>query len=152
MKPKTPNNGFVFFCEGRPASYQGSPKSKEVYKRRISTCYQRHFTGAMPDVPLFANVYHFYNEDVQIDADNISKPTWDALSKVAFSDDKQIIIRSAASIDMRKSGLEVDLDTIPSEIRFDFIDSIYSKPHTIFIEVGEVDNISKLFIQSSLWK
>jgi len=152
MKLKSPNNGFVFFCEGRPASYQGKPKNKEIYKRRIESNYRRYYAGMMPEVPLFANVYHFYNEDVRIDADNISKPTWDALSQVAFNDDRQIIIRSAASIDMRSGFFEVDPDTIPLDIRYKLLESIHSKPHTVYIEVGELKTIDSLFHQSSLWK
>lgn len=152
MKLKSPNNGFVIFCECRPASYQSSAKTKEIYKRRIENNYRRYYTGMMPDEPLFANVYHFYNEDVSIDADNISKPTWDALSKVAFSDDRQIIIRSAASIDMRNGNFEIDPDTVPNDIRFEFLEAIYSKPHTLLIEVGELKTLENLFKQSSLWK
>lgn len=119
---------------------------------RLESSFKRYYTGMMPDIPLFANIYHFYNEDVKIDADNISKPTWDALTNVAFSDDKQIIIRSAASIDMRSGTFEIDPDSVPADIRYDFLEAIHIKPHTVFIEVGEMKTLENLFNQSSLWK
>ena len=152
MKLRLPDKGFCFFCECKPASYQGSKDSKRAYKHRLESSFKRYYTGMMPDIPLFANIYHFYNEDVKIDADNISKPTWDALTNVAFSDDKQIIIRSAASIDMRSGTFEIDPDSVPADIRYDFLEAIHIKPHTVFIEVGEMKTLENLFNQSSLWK
>ena len=49
---------------------------------------------------LYAAIYYFYREDVGLDADNISKPAWDALNAVGYSDDKQIKIRTAVAINI----------------------------------------------------
>ena len=149
----TVSSSFALLSVGRPASYQGSPNSKTAYKNRLQSCYNRNYVGKMTAKQLYGQVFHFYKQDLMLDADNISKPTWDALVGLAFDDDRQITVRSAASIDLNVNDMMVvDMDNIPDDVVYDFMDSILSNDHTVYVECGEINSYQELFNQSKLWK
>lgn len=102
---------------------------------------------------LYAAIYYFYREDVGLDADNISKPAWDALNAVGYSDDKQIKIRTAVAINLCEHDILVfDQDILPTDVLIDLIQSIADNNHTLYIEVGEIDRYDNIFNISQLWK
>lgn len=88
-----------------------------------------------------------------LDADNISKPVWDSLSEVAYSDDKQIKIRSAVAIDLGKlSIMDFDQDNLSTEDVYDLTEGILDNDHTLYIQVGRIEDYGKIFNQHLLWQ
>lgn len=153
MGRKSVTNHFSFVYSGKPESYNADSKKKQVYKKRLSSAYKRRFSGMIAEKELYAAIYYFYREDVGLDADNISKPAWDALNAVGYSDDKQIKIRTAVAIDLSKYDIvDFDQDNIPSDVLTDLVQSIADNNHTLYIEVGEIDKYDNIFNHSQLWK
>ena len=153
MGRKSVTNHFSFVYSGKPESYNADSKKKQVYKKRLSSVYKRRFSGMIAEKELYAAIYYFYREDVGLDADNISKPAWDALNAVGYSDDKQIKIRTAVAIDLSKYDIvDFDQDNIPSDVLTDLVQSIVDNNHTLYIEVGEIDKYDNIFNHSQLWK
>ena len=153
MGRKSVTNHFSFVYSGKPESYNANSKKKQVYKKRLSSAYKRRFSGMIAEKELYAAIYYFYREDVGLDADNISKPAWDALNAVGYSDDKQIKIRTAVAIDLSKYDIvDFDQDNIPSDVLTDLVQSIADNNHTLYIEVGEIDKYDNIFNHSQLWK
>ena len=153
MGRKSVTNHFSFVYSGKPESYNADSKRKQVYKKTLSSAYKRRFSGMIAEKELYAAIYYFYREDVGLDADNISKPAWDALNAVGYSDDKQIKIRTAVAIDLSKYDIvDFDQDNIPSDVLTDLVQSIADNNHTLYIEVGEIDKYDNIFNHSQLWK
>ncbi len=152
-KQQLVSNAFTLLYKKRPASYQGSADSRNAYKNGIASCYRRKYKGKLAGDDLYGNVFYFFKENIQLDADNISKPTWDGLVGIAFVDDKQITIRSAASIDLSKHDMMVvDMDNIPTDIVYDWMNSLFENDHTVYIEVGTITTYNNLFNINNLWK
>lgn len=144
---------FAFVYTKRPQSYNATPKKKEFYKEELTSTYQKFFTGKLNDKELYAIVYYFYKEDLKLDADNISKPTWDALNNVGYTDDNQIKTRVAITIDLSKYDMiDVDLDNLPAEVADELMQSLADNDHTVYIEVGAIKKNSNIFNISQLWK
>ena len=153
MGRKSVTNHFSFVYSGKPESYNADSKRKQVYKKRLSSAYKRRFSGMITEKELYAAIYYFYREDVGLDADNISKPAWDALNAVGYSDDKQIKIRTAVAINLCEHDILVfDQDILPTDVLIDLIQSIADNNHTLYIEVGEIDRYDNIFDISQLWK
>lgn len=153
MGRKSLTNHFSFVYSGKPESYNADSKRKQVYKKRLSSAYKRRFSGMIAAKELYAAIYYFYREDVGLDADIISKPAWDALNAVGYSDDKQIKIRTAVAINLCEHDILVfDQDILPTDVLIDLIQSISDNNHTLNIEVGEIDRYDNIFNISQLWK
>ena len=121
--------------------------------KRLSSAYQRRFSGMIAEKELYAAIYYFYREDVGLDADNISKPAWDALNDVGYKDDKMIKIRSAVVINLCEHDIfEFDQDNLPTDVLVDLMQSIADNNHTLYIEVGEIGEYDNIFNISQLWK
>lgn len=144
---------FAFVYTKRPQSYNATPKRKYVYKNDLSATYQKSFTGKIMSKELYAIVYYFYKVDLKLDADNISKPTWDALNNVGYTDDNQIKTRVAITIDLSKYDMiDIDQDNLPAEVADELMQSLADNDHTVYIEVGAIKNNSNIFNISQLWK
>ena len=153
MGRKSVTNHFSFVYSGKPESYNADSKKKQVYKKRLSSVYKRRFSGMIAEKELYAAIYYFYREDFGLDADNISKPAWDALNSVGYKDDKMIKIRTAVAIDLSKYDIvDFDQDNMPSDVLTDLVQSIADNNHTLYIEVGEIDKYDNIFNHSQLWK
>ncbi len=61
-------------------------------------------SGRPTNAPISIEIWYFYSED-QIDLDNIAKPICDALKKLVYEDDRQII-----DLHLRKIGLAAKFD------------------------------------------
>ena len=153
MGRKSVTNHFSFVYSGKPESYNADSNKKQVYKKRLSSAYKRRSSGMISEKELYAAIYYFYREDVGLDADNISKPAWDALNDVGYKDDKMIKIRTAVAIDLSKYDIvDFDQDNMPSDVLTDLVQSIVDNNHTLYIEVGEIDKYDNIFNHSQLWK
>lgn len=149
---KTPHNRIQMVYREKPASY--NQRNKAQYQKQIASTYQRQYNGKLPDVDLYASVIYLYREDKRLDADNISKPLWDALNTVAYTDDRQIKARTAVAIDLNKIDFFVfDIDgTVEPDVTYDLMDCISDNDHTLLIEIGEIRTIKNLFKIDEIWK
>lgn len=130
-KPVTSHFSFVY--AGKPESYNADTRKKQLYKKRLSSAYERRFSGMLAGKELYASIYYFYKEDVGLDADNISKPAWDALNAVGYTDDKMIKIRSAVAINLGEHDiLYFDQDNMPTDVLVDLMQSIADNNHTLY--------------------
>lgn len=153
MKQKAVSNHIVLVYDGKPASYNAKKKeSVKLFQKRIASCYDRKYKGKLTQNKLYATVYYFYREDTKIDTDNISKPLWDALRAKAFDDDFQIKVRCAASINLEEEMVILDDTLIPRDVFYELSDGIDNHDHTLYIELGELETVDKLFQQTALWK
>ena len=83
-----------------PVSYNSADsKKRERYKGTIVEAFSRNYNGKVPKfrkgIELYGQVYFFTSDGTDLDADNISKPVWDALIGTIYEDDKQIVQRTA---------------------------------------------------------
>lgn len=141
MGRKTVTNHFSFVYVGKPESYNANSKKKELYKKRLFSAYKRRFSGMMVDKELYASIYYFYKEDVGLEADNISKPAWDALNAVGYTDDKMIEIRAAVAINQCEYDIvDFDQDNLPSDVLVDLVQSVSDncsyKGHYLYEGIG----------------
>ena len=86
-----------------PFSYNSTDaKKRRRYKNIIVEAFFRNYNGKVPrfrkGVELYGQVYFFTSEGTDLDADNISKPVWDALIGTAYEDDKQIVHRTSTVV------------------------------------------------------
>lgn len=93
-----------------PVSYNSSDsKKRERYKGTIVEAFSRNYNGKVPkfrkSVELYGQVYFFTSDGTNLDADNISKPVWDALIGIIYEDDKQIVQRTSTVIYTKKHNL-----------------------------------------------
>lgn len=94
----------TFFYIAKPVSQNNRGGKINAYrrglKRKLNAAY-----GAMSFLypkssVIYGIVYYFRKNRVGYDADNISKPLWDALEAVCYDNDKQIRLRLAAVVTM----------------------------------------------------
>lgn len=133
-----------------PVSYNNN-NTKPKYQERLSklakseAAKQDIFWKKGDKVNLYARVYYFHKGPRQIDADNLSKPVLDALSKIVYEDDNLVIDRQAVKINLREKdgySLSDDLSTAWYDKLTRSMDR-YSD--FLFIEVGELQKISVAF-------
>jgi len=116
-------------------------KTSERYKAGIKGAFQTyHSDVGLLNHGLYGVVYYFHNTPVQLDADNLSKPIWDALESTAYTDDRAIRLRIAGVFDLRSEPLEVlDLSQMPDYVLEDFLEMIDNEDHILYVEVGRLD-------------
>ena len=93
-----------------PVSYNSADsKKRERYKGTILDAFSRNYNGKVPKfrkgVELYGHVYYFTSDGTDLDADNISKPVWDALIGIVYDDDKQIVQRTSTVVYTNKHDL-----------------------------------------------
>lgn len=129
----------ISFCAVRQAKSYNARKHKMLnsYMQDIADKFtstgQRGFDDAEN---LYARVYYFHQRREVADADNISKPIIDALKGHAYKDDKQVIFRSAACLDMREN-FDIDFTDLSTDIVGDISRAILEGKSAIYIEVGK---------------
>ena len=78
------------------------------------------------------------------DADNISKPLWDALNKRVYKDDRQIKYLETLKVDITRVGsCEFDISDIDNEDLNDLTEFLFNPTTTVdrllYIEVADLD-------------
>jgi hypothetical protein len=135
---------YAFLCNFTPISVNAKNiKNKKVYYTNLMDAFRRYQCKAASSTEsLYGFVYYFYRVKTQLDADNLSKPIWDALINVAFSNDNQIRFRSAGLFDLQSEGIdELDVTNMPDNILIDFLQMIDDKKsHILYVEFGKFDN------------
>jgi hypothetical protein len=94
---------------------------------------------------LYGVVYFFHNVEGQNmpEADNISKPLWDALNKIVYQDDRNIILRIAGVFNLNIEPIDViDLSQMPDLVLDDFSEMIEEnerEQRIIYVEIGKLN-------------
>lgn len=81
-----------FIVTGQPKSQQSFGRGRRPrYYGRIQAAFLNYFPNSNRfNIDLYGAIYYFFNENVNLDVDNISKPIWDALKNHLYDDDKLI--------------------------------------------------------------
>ena len=139
---------YVFLCNLKPhsANKRYKEKYKENYKKELQKAFYMYNDKANPlEGNLYGVVYFFHNvKDKDMpEADNISKPLWDALNKIAYPDDKNIILRIAGVFDLNLEQIDIiDLSQMPDLILDDFSEMIEEngrEQRIIYVEIGKLN-------------
>lgn len=131
---------YSFLCASQPRSINA--RGKEAYYDRIQNDFLNSIVGEFEllDEKLYGIVYYFYKKDINIDADNLSKPIWDALQEIIYDDDKIIQYRIAGKVPIESDDFaEIDLTNFPIGLELAFYEMIDSEDHILYIEVGRLD-------------
>lgn len=136
---------YCFIVTHRPKSYnkwRKNPVGRQAYVDAIQNSFRINYSDhELLSGELYGMVYHFYKKDLFQDADNISKPIWDSLISIVYSDDKQIKLRIAGSFDLtQKDFTELDFSNIPGNVISDFLTAIdnETQDHFLYVECGEL--------------
>lgn len=89
--------------------------------------------------PVCGRIYYFRSVPHELDADNLSKPIIDALVGLAFADDALVELRHSGIVDLNRDDISgFDLTRMPDEILEDFMESIGTEKHLIYVELGDL--------------
>ncbi len=137
----------AFLSSQRPRSVNA--RMTDRFQERIRQAYHTYYPATdLLAEPLYGVVYYFHNQHNQLDADNLSKPIWDALEGLAFEDDRVIQLRHAGVVDLRSTDMTTfDLSSMPDTVIDDFIEMIGSEDHVLYVEFGNLDQSMFLFGQ-----
>lgn len=133
-------SAIVQLAKTDPVSYNSSNvKKKEKYMQLIRDSFDNVYNGKVPKYrngcELYGQVCFFTSEGTDLDADNISKPVWDALEGLVYDNDKQIVMRKSSVIYKAKHEL-IALDGY-SDRAADLLQIIMKKSvKCIYIECG----------------
>ena len=77
-------SAIVQLKKSTPFSYNSTDaKKRDKYVQLIRNTFDKEYKGKVPKLgkgnELYGQVYFFTSEGTDLDADNISKPVWDAL-------------------------------------------------------------------------
>jgi len=131
---------YIFISDLIPRSVNA--EKKKMYSRKIIASFQKYNHKPHPykNEKLYGFIYYFHKNRTALDADNISKPIWDALNGEAYSDDNQIVFRSAGIIDLLNTEIdEIDVTSLPDDIFKDILDMFDTKQHILYVEIGPYD-------------
>ena len=119
-------------------SWKGaSTAKKNSYKSIIRNAFRLFNTDIILTEELYGTVYHFFNKNVNIDADNLSNPLWDCLTGFLFNDDGQVKIRIAGSFDLSKNDFNVlNFSGLSGEIITELLEAFDTEDHIVYIECG----------------
>jgi hypothetical protein len=130
----------AFACPVRPISVNARPtvRKRETYRNKLLEAFKEAVEDlAMLDDLPYGVVYLFSLHDRGYDADNISKPLWDALRGVAYRDASAVRLRVAGVLDMRTMDLaSLDLTTIPERTTKGLLDLLGKEAHVLYVEIG----------------
>jgi Holliday junction resolvase RusA-like endonuclease len=135
---------YNFIVKNRPASFNSWAKNSgkgKAYKSIIETSVTEYVgEHAILTGELYRIVYHFFNADLSIDADNLSKPVWDCLENYLFKDDSQVKIRVSGNFDLTNNNyLNLNFSRLDKEIIDDLYEAFDTVEHIIYIECGSLD-------------
>lgn len=119
---------------------KASATKKNNYKTLIQTAFRQFNTENILTNELYGAVYHFYNKNENIDADNLSKPLWDCLKGFLYNDDEQIKIRIAGSFDLSKNDFNIlNFSGLSGDVIIELLESFDIEEHIVYVECGTLN-------------
>lgn len=130
---------YAFLSKLRPRSVNA--KKSEEYQHGLARDFRSYHAEEIKiDGNLYGVTYYFHKGKTELDADNLSKPIWDALESIAYVDDKLIKFRTSGVFDLRSEPIEVlDLSNIPDYLFSDFLEMIEKEDHILYVEFGKLN-------------
>ena len=128
----------LFQREPRSVNARSRPK----YQAELALQAQRTVAAPLRDARLYGKIYYLHRGRTAIDADNLSKPILDALREVVFLDDAQVVLRTAAIVSLDAGGIQLAPGSDVLEAIPDFIDLVATQAHLIYVEVGQLGEIT----------
>jgi hypothetical protein len=96
-------------------------------------------SAALVSEQLYGLVYYLHAKPTDLDADNLSKPIWDALEGLVYEDDKIIRHRRSGVIDLRTKDLRAfDLSALPDNVASALMSAVGSEEHILYVEYGSL--------------
>jgi hypothetical protein len=129
-----------FLCTFRPRSVNA--KRAEKYKKEIVDSFKHYYPNntIYYEEDIYGISYYFHKRKTSLDADNLSKPIWDALSSVVYKDDKIIKLRYSGIYDLNSQITRFDFTKMPKNVYIDFLEYIEKYEHIVYIELGKLRN------------
>jgi hypothetical protein len=129
----------AFICLEKPRSINNKDANKaERFRMAVRKAYRDVYheeDGFWEDI--YGIVYYFHRRGASLDADNLSKPVWDALRGAGFADDRSLKLRLAGIIDLDNPELAgVDLSNMPDDAANELLQVIGEENHVLYIEFG----------------
>jgi hypothetical protein len=128
-----------FILKSRPLSYNSCRGTKKMnYKIALIDSFNAYNPShSILNGDLYATIYYFFNRNLDLDADNLSKPVWDCLNGLLFNDDNQIKIRIAGSFDLTTGDYSViDMSGLQGNLVVDLLDAFENEEHIVYVECG----------------
>lgn len=128
-----------FILKNRPLSYNSCRGTKKTnYKTALTDSFTIYNPShSILNGDLYATIYYFFNKNLDLDADNLSKPVWDCLNGFLYKDDKQIKIRTAGSFDLTTGDYNViDLTGLKGNLIVDLLEAFENEDHIVYVECG----------------
>lgn len=134
---------YSFVIKTKPKSYNSwgsaSVAKKDRYKHLIEESFKEAYPAhVLVEVDLYGLIYHFFQKDIGIDADNLSKPIWDCLRGIIFDDDKRVKMRIAGSFNLVGGDFTIfNSSGLPGDVIASLIESIETEEHVLYVECGK---------------
>lgn len=136
----------AFLSNQKPRSVNA--RMTDRFQEGIRQSYREYCPDSEPlNDELYGVVYYFHKRHNQLDADNLSKPIWDALEGIAFENDLLIRLRHAGVVDLRKDMTTIDLSNMPDTVVDNFIQMLGVEEHIVYVEFGILHQSMFLFGQ-----
>lgn len=131
-----PSRLMSIFQSALLTAYNASPKAMRFTLPRTAT--------NMLTQDLCVKAFYLHKVRDKKDADNISKPLWDALNGQVYKDDRQICYLETLKVDTTKVGsCEFDISDIDDEDLNDLTDFLFNPlspaERLLYIEVADLD-------------
>lgn len=132
-----------FIFKAQPKSYnswkKNSEKGQQYIKLIRDSLDEFHDTVEKRTGDLYGVAYYFFSKSTGTDADNISKPIWDALTEYLFDDDKQVKYRIAGTFDLNENEFDlIDVTGIPGKVVAELLAAVETEEHVVYVECGEM--------------
>jgi hypothetical protein len=136
-----------FFYIAKPISQNNRGRKKIAsYRRGLKTKLNSIYGPVGHLFPtssiIYGVVYYFRKNEVGFDADNISKPLWDALETVCYDNDKRIRLRLAAVVTLDYyNNYRIPVTSL-SIAEANQINSFFKRPqqqHMIYVHLDNAD-------------
>ncbi len=130
---------YSIVIEAVPKSYNSEKKKR--YMDFIVSEFKKKYPNFIPiDEDLYGIIYYFRKKNNGHDADNISKPVWDALKETAYTDDKLIKIRKSGIVDIKPNfnQNEIDITNVPANDLDKMITAFENTDHFLYIEFSSL--------------
>ena len=128
---------FSFVVFQKPYSYNSqSTRKKNKMRAEFSFELQKKYKSLkILENNLYGLVYYIRPQVNTLDADNISKPIWDALTGVTYDDDRKIVHRRATIIEADDFST-LSIDSITSTDLKRILKAVEKGLDVIYIEMG----------------
>jgi hypothetical protein len=130
----------AFICTKRPRSVNA--KGTSSFQQFVVEAFRGfHQEAVCATQPLYGIVYYLPARPTELDADNLSKPIWDALQGICYDDDKRVRHRRAGIIDLQTTELQAfDLSAVPDDVAAALIRAVGTEDHVLYIEYGSLSD------------